>query len=141
MSTLKAVKNVLAELILFFNVKRKLRLIKTNLGRSQGWEVYFGEKKIAELLEPEDYEMFWECYRLAKVDPTFEDQVKTLHFWEHDSISFKSKALGEFVTRGALIFVNEEIVKNKVAARSLYIDKGLTRLEIALALLIYSGKQ
>ncbi len=94
---------------------------KSNFGRSAGWEMYFAQRKIAELLDPVYYEMFWESYRLDHVAPLFEEQVKTNQFWEHASIRFKSKALDEFLDWPyVIISINDKIVENRVSARGLY---------------------
>lgn len=105
--------------------RRRRRLWRTDYGRSEGWEVYVGATKVAELLRPNFDDMFWYTYELVHIDLRYEQRLKTIDFWYEDqSIRFKSKALGEFAPNPAImIVVNlESPGRNQVWARRLWLE-------------------
>lgn len=101
---------------------RTYRLLRTNYGRSAGWNIYLRESKIGELLDPQCHDMFWEAYQLVVTDPTYAAPMRTTDFWYEHPITFQSKALQELAPPYVMIVVPSDLAGDRVVARSLYLS-------------------
>ncbi|MBI1246673.1 hypothetical protein GC197_02370 [bacterium] len=79
----------------------RLLIWESNYGRDYGWYVEIDDQKIAELVDPEYVEMFWDAYRIVPIDCPLANSCDfhSPEFWDgFDEMTFRSKKFGVVVS-------------------------------------------
>lgn len=85
----------------FAQFHHRLLVWESNYGRNCGWYVEVDNQKIAELVEPEFVEMFWDAYRIVPIDcpPANLVDFYSSEFWDaFGKLTFRSKEFGVVVS-------------------------------------------
>ncbi|MBN9517431.1 hypothetical protein J0H58_02760 [bacterium] len=99
---------------------RRLRVLVTDYGRSEGWTVEHEGQPVAVLTDPRYEDMFWVSYRAEAVsdDPVVRQAVQTSDFWIGSALCWKSRALGRVAPLAFSAGLNDA---GRVVMRALYL--------------------
>jgi hypothetical protein len=108
----------------FRHARRTVSLYRTNYGRSSGWFVEDGGRRVAELHHVESVEMFWEEYRIVPLttDPSERTALFETAFWEpREELRFRNRESGELASLAFSAIAGPDPVRQTIAMRALYI--------------------
>lgn len=78
--------------------KRRLQIWQSNYGRDDGWYVELEGVRVAELVDCQFVDMFWDCYRIIPLENELNvnDELFQREFWDNfQKLIFRSRSLGD----------------------------------------------
>ena len=105
--------------------RKLLETWRSNYGREHGWYVEYDGVCVAELVDCEFYEMFWDAYRIVPVANTLrveEADLKAPEFWEEvDRFRYRNRFTGD-VAEDAFAAADPLTETGQLVVRGLYVD-------------------
>ena len=109
------------------NRTRLWELVKSNYGRNFGWWVEYEGERIAELVNYQFSDMFWDLYDIVPIKEGYKKILQDKDFWEEGKFVFRNKKFNETVPH-AFCGGNPEVSEGYIIMRGLYLQ-GKNRYE------------
>ena len=106
--------------------QRRLRIWQTNYGRDEGWHVELEGVRVAELVDCQFADHFWDSYQIVPVANEWEDEKGLLKrmFWDDfKNLTFRNRTFEE-VANAAWPSSNPLNEEGRVYMRALYLNIG-----------------
>jgi len=115
----------------------RLRMLESDFGRNAGWYVEIAGRRVAELTDPQFFDMFWVSYRVDLLTDDAEECsciLNDLNWWDQKELTFRNR---EFDTIAKNAFAGgSQPDPNRRIMRGLYIDMDPPNLFEELLLLV-----
>ena len=101
---------------------RRLQILETDFGRHAGWFVELDERRVAVLLEPRFFDMFWDSYQIELLTEYPEEGRRILtnaNWWGNGKLMFRNRVL-DIIAENAFAGVDFP-EKGRVIMRGLYL--------------------
>lgn len=104
--------------------QRRLEIWQSDFGRDEGWYVELEGVRVAELVDCQGQQMFWDAYRIVPLENELgiRDQLFQRAFWDNSQLlTFRNRKFGDIAESAwpaAKVFDEE----GRVVMRSLYLS-------------------